>query len=73
MGVLPASEGRVLSGTMGLRTTHLAWGANLPWDTRKARGTKGAWHTSVPLLALGTAVALPREQYHSQNRDTVYP
>lgn len=70
MGVLPASEGLVLSGTMGLRTTYLAWGANLPWNTRKARRAKGAWHASVPLLTLGTAVALPREQYHSQNLGT---
>lgn len=69
MGVLPASQqsglqGLVLSGTMGWRTTHLARRANLPWDAGEARGAEGAWHTSVPLLALGTAAALPREQHH---------
>lgn len=72
MGVLPASEqsglqGLVLSGTMGSRTTYLAWGANLPWDTRKTRGPEGAWQTSVTLFTLGTTVSLPREQYHFQN------
>lgn len=72
VGVLPASEqsgfqGLQLSGTTGSRTTHLAWGANLPWDTGKARGAKGAWQTSVPLLALGTAAALPRERCHPQD------
>lgn len=74
MGVLPASEqsglqGLVLSGTVGLRTTHLAWGADQPWDTGKTRGAEGAWHSSVPLLALGTTAALPREQYHPRNLD----
>lgn len=66
MGVLPASEQSEPQGTMGWRATNLAWGANLPWDTRKARGAEGAWHASVPLLALGTAAALPREQCHCQ-------
>lgn len=52
---------------MGLRTTHLAWGASLPWDAREARGAEGTWHTSVPLLALGTTAALQREQRQAQD------
>lgn len=57
----------MLGDTMGSRTTYLAWGTDLPRNTREARGAKGAWHTSVPLLALGTAAALPREQCHPQD------
>lgn len=78
-GVLPAPwqprlQGLVLGGTMGLRTTHLAWGANLPRDAGEAGGAEGAWHTSVSLLALGTTAALPREQCHPQDLGAlVYP
>lgn len=54
-------QGPVLGGTMGLKVTHLPWGANLSRDTGVSRG---AWHTSVPLLTLGTAGPLPREQCH---------
>lgn len=53
-------------GSWGLGTTNLAWGANLPWDTGDTRGAREAWHASVPLLAFGTAVALPREWCHPQ-------
>lgn len=62
----PGLQGPVLGYTVGLRITHLAGGANLPWDAREARGAKGPWHTSVPLLTLGTAAALPREQCHPE-------
>lgn len=49
---------------MDSRSTHLAWGTDLPWD---ARGAKGPWHTSVPLLAFGTTGALPRKLCHPQD------
>lgn len=70
-GVLPTPwqprlQGPVLGGIVGSRTTHLAWGANLPRDTGEARGPEGSWHTSVSRLALGTTAALPREQCHPQ-------
>ena len=52
---------------MGSRTTHLAGGADLSRDAREAGGAEGTWHTSVPLLALRTAVALPRKQRHPQD------
>lgn len=53
---------------MGLKVTHLPWGANLSRDTGE---TRGALHTSVPLLALGTTGPLQESSVTSSG--DMYP